>query len=131
MMLLRSILAALVLLAGTGPAPVEPDTLVINTTVLGAEILGHHATTPVEISVSEGRIVSLTALPSDETPAYFRKARKVLAAFLGMTVEEALDAEVDAVSGATMSSNALVRNVREGLCSVLPMLSDSREQPAP
>ena len=119
MQLFLSILSAFVLLAGTGPAPAEPDTLVINTTEIGKEILGHHTTTPVEIVLSEGRIVSVTALPSDETPAYFRKARKILAIFIGMTVEEALDTEVDAVSGATMSSNALVHNVHLGLQSSL------------
>ena len=92
--------------------------MTIDTTELGRDILGHHARTPVEIVVEDGRIMSVTALPSLETPAYYRRAVKVLNQFVGMTVEEALDAEVDAVSGATMSSEALIRNVKEGLSSL-------------
>ena len=33
----------------------------------------------------------------------------------GMSVDEALDANVDAVAGATFSSNAVIENVRIGL----------------
>ncbi|MBP5795976.1 MAG: FMN-binding protein [Bacteroidales bacterium] len=36
-------------------------------------------------------------------------------AFNGMTVKKALQADVDAISGATMSSEALITNVKTGL----------------
>ena len=92
--------------------------VVINTTELCKDVLGHHATTPVQITIEGGMITSVIALPSEETPSFYEQAVKVLDAFKGMTVKQALDAEVDAVSGATMSSDALIENVKAGLKSI-------------
>lgn len=90
-------------------------TVVVDTTDLCKDVIGHHATTPVQITVVGGKIQSVVALPSDETPSYYEKAVKVLDAFNGMTVKKALQADVDAISGATMSSEALITNVKTGL----------------
>jgi len=94
-------------------APSEP--IVINTTELCKDVIGHHATTPVEITIVDGKIQSVKALPSDETPSYYQYAVEVLKAFEGLTVKKALEADVDAVSGATMSSVALIKNVKAAL----------------
>jgi len=91
---------------------------VIDTTEMCKDVLGHHAATPVKITIVGGKIQSVEALPSDETPSFYEMAVKVLDAFKGMTVQEALEAEVDAVSGATMSSDALIENVKAGLRSL-------------
>ena len=91
------------------------EKIVIDTTELCKDVLGHHAATPVEITVVGRKIQSVVALPSDETPSFFEQAVKVLDAFNGMTVKEALQADVDAISGATMSSEALITNVKTGL----------------
>ncbi|MBP5693326.1 MAG: FMN-binding protein, partial [Bacteroidales bacterium] len=91
------------------------EKIVIDTTELCKDVLGHHAATPVEITVVGRKIQSVVALPSDETPYFFEQAVKVLDAFNGMTVKEALQADVDAISGATMSSEALITNVKTGL----------------
>lgn len=93
----------------------KDGTIIINTTEIGEEFIGHHATTPVEIKVFKGKITDITALPSDETPEFFERALEVLKAFIGKTVKEASEAEVDAVTGSTMSSVALIKNVKEGL----------------
>ena len=93
----------------------KDGTIIINTTEIGEEFIGHHATTPVEIKVFKGKITDITALPSDETPSFYEKAIEVLKAFIGMTVKEAAAAEVDAVTGSTMSCKALINNVKEGL----------------
>ena len=90
-------------------------TVVIDTTDLCKDVIGHHATTPVQITVVGGKIQSVVALPSDETPSYYENAVSVLKAFEGLTVKKALEADVDAVSGATMSSVALIKNVKAGL----------------
>ena len=89
--------------------------IVIDTTELCKDVLGHHAATPVEITIVGGKIESVVALPSEETPSFYQNAVKVLDAFKGMTVMEALQADVDAISGATMSSDALIENVKAGL----------------
>ena len=91
------------------------EKIVIDTTELCKDVLGHHASTPVEITIVGGKIESVVALPSEETPSFYQNAVKVLDAFKGMTVKEALQADVDAVSGATMSSDALIENVKAGL----------------
>ncbi len=93
----------------------KDGSITINTTEISGDFIGHHATTPVEITVLKGKIKNVTALPSDETPSFYEMAVAVLKSFIGMTVEEAAKAEIDAVSGATMSSNALISNVKEGL----------------
>ena len=90
-------------------------TVVVDTTDLCKDVIGHHATPPVQITVVGGKIQSVVALPSDETPSYYENAVKVLDAFNGMTVKKALQADVDAISGATMSSEALITNVKTGL----------------
>lgn len=95
---------------------VEKDgTVVINTTEIGEDFIGHHATTPVEIRIVKGKITDIKALESDETPSYYEKAVTILKSFIGLTVKEAAKAEVDAVSGCTMSCKALIDNVKEGL----------------
>lgn len=108
-------LAVCVVLAckGKNSAPAEP--VVIDTTELCKDVIGHHATTPVKITIKNGKIESVVALPSDETPSFYEEAVTVLKKFAGMTVKEALEADVDAVSGATMSSVALIKNVKAGL----------------
>ena len=93
--------------------PSEP--IVIDTTELCKDVIGHHATTPVKITIVDGKIQSVVALPCDETPSFYEDAVKVLKAFEGLTVKQALEADVDAISGATMSSDALVKNVKAGL----------------
>ena len=94
---------------------VSAEPIVIDTTELCKDVIGHHATTPVKITIVDGKIQSVVALPSDETPSFYESAVKVLESFKGLTVKQALEADVDAISGATMSSVALIKNVKAGL----------------
>lgn len=107
--------AAVVMFPALGQNTKANNKVVVNTTELCKDVLGHHATTPVEITIVGGKIESVKALPSEETPSFYVEAVKVLDAFKGMTVKQALEAEVDAISGATMSSDALIENVKAGL----------------
>lgn len=107
--------AAVVMFPALGQNMKANNKVVVNTTELCKDVLGHHATTPVEITIVGGKIESVKALPSEETPSFYVEAVKVLDAFKGMTVKQALEAEVDAISGATMSSDALIENVKAGL----------------
>lgn len=93
-----------------------PDgTLVINTTLLGKDIAGYAGAVPVEITIKDGVVVEVKALENTETPPFFERAVALLTAWNGKTIEEALAVEVDAVSGATFSSRAIIDNVRAGL----------------
>lgn len=91
-------------------------TYVINTTRLGYDFRGYRGPTPLEIRIKKNKVVSVTALRNNETPRYFAMVREQLLPFYnGKTVKELKRASVDAVTGATYSSNAVKENVRRGL----------------
>ena len=90
-------------------------TVVINTTSLCEDVDGFMGPTPVEIRIRKDTIIDITPLPNEETPAYFREATKLFRKWFGLTPSKALAVEVDAVSGATFSSDALIENVKAGL----------------
>lgn len=90
-------------------------TVVINTSSL-TDVAGYSGKTPLEITVSaEGVIEDIETLPTTETKRFFKRASAVLDSIKGHSVTEAMTMQVDAVSGATLSSNALLENVHEGL----------------
>ncbi len=90
-------------------------TVVINTTTLCGDIEGYMGPTPVEIRIRKDTIIDVITLPNTETPAYLREASKLLKKWIGLTPTQGLKLEVDAVSGATFTSEALIGNMRAGL----------------
>lgn len=89
--------------------------VVINTSLIGKDILGYVGQVPLEITIKGGRIKKVDALRNNETPEFFNRAKSLLGRWNGKTVNDALKQDVDAVSGATFSSNAIIQNVRVGL----------------
>ena len=71
----------------------------------------------MEISVYQGRITRIKALPNNETPKFMQRVLNsgLLERLVGKTVAEAKDTELDAVSGATFSSTSLIQNIKRGL----------------
>lgn len=100
---------------------------VINTTRLGGKILGYGGTVPLEIYVTDGRIDSIRALPNNETTEVFRRLydEGMMQAWNGYTLKEAASLEVDGVTGATYSSNAVIGNVRTGVDYALGKKAES------
>lgn len=89
---------------------------VIYTGEIAKKVIGYNGTTPVSISINNGRITSITALDNKETPAYFNKAKeKVFKQYIGKTVKEAQNLKADVATGATYSSEALIKNIKMGL----------------
>ncbi|MBA7487446.1 MAG: FMN-binding protein [Prevotella sp.] len=88
---------------------------VVNTTTLTTNVRGFKGTTPVKIYISKNKIVKIEPLRNRETPQYFDKAKKLLEKYEGKSVTKAQETKVDAVSGATFSSKALIKNVQSGL----------------
>lgn len=119
--MIRPIVAALAIAFFISAVPADSvmtkngATTVVNTTTLTTKVRGYKGATPVKIYIEKNRIVKVEALRNQETPKYFAKAKAVLNSFTGKTVTKAEKMSVDAVSGATLSSNALVKNVRTGL----------------
>ena len=91
-------------------------TYIINTTTLAKDVKGYKSTTPVEIYIQKNKVVKVVALKNTESPQYFARVKKaMLNAWNGMKVSKAATAKVDGVTGATMSSDALKKNVKRGL----------------
>jgi electron transport complex protein RnfG len=89
---------------------------IVNTTKLGANVQGYNGPTPLKIYIKEDKIEKIEALPNDETPRFFEMVKNgLLNKWNGMTVKQAAAANVDAVTGATYSSNAVKENVRLGV----------------
>ena len=115
---------ALVLFAVTGASAqdkvqtlrTERDgTEVVNTSEIGKSFDGFAGAVPVEIYLKDGKITQIVPLDNEETPDFFKKACTLLSKWTGKSVKEALGTRVDAVSGATFSSEALILNVKSGL----------------
>lgn len=96
------------------------DTLKINTTEIAADIIGFNGATPMEISLVKGVITEIKPLSNQETPQFFQRVMEsgMLEKLIGKTVEEADTVRLDAVSGATYSSNAVIKTIRRGLESI-------------
>ena len=94
----------------------EGKTTIINTTTIGKNIEGYNGATPLKIYIEKNKIVKIEALANDETPKYFHRVKKnLLDKWNGMTVKKAVKANVDVVTGATYSSDAVIKNVQKGL----------------
>lgn len=71
---------------------------------------------PVVVHIgADGRIAGIAPLPNAETPSYLGRALGLCSAYVGKSVDEALDAQPDVVTGATYSSKGLISNVRHAL----------------
>jgi len=93
----------------------ENKTAVVDTKTIGSKIRGYKGSTPVKIYIRKGKIQKVEAQKNRETPAYFADAKAVLEKFVGVDIKKVPTMKVDAVSGATFSSNALVENVKAGV----------------
>lgn len=94
----------------------EKGVYVVNTTTLAADVEGYVGATPLKIYIKKNKVLRIEALKNQETPKYFLKVKKhLLPQWDGMTVKKALKADVDGVTGATYSSDAVKENVKRGL----------------
>lgn len=94
----------------------ENGMTVINTTTLGKDVQGFLGTTPVKIYIQKNKVVKIEAMKNQETPKYFLKVKKhLLDKWNGVKVKDAKKMKVDAVTGATYSSKAVIENVQLGL----------------
>ena len=114
-----ALLLAAVMLQSAKPDEVitkEDGMTVVNTTTLSKDVIGYMDATPLKIYIKKDKIEKVEALKNQETPKYFLRVRKqMLDKWNGMKVNDALKANVDGVTGATMSSDAVKENIRLGL----------------
>ena len=92
-----------------------------NATVLTEEtcsdIIGFQGPIPLAIDLKDGIIAEIRILDNVETPRYLKSVIEsgLLEKFYGLSPKEASEIEVDVVSGATFSSNAIIKSVHRSM----------------
>lgn len=119
---MKNVLLAMFLLCGlTAQADdvmkKEKDgTYIVNTTTLAQDAEGYNGPTPLEIHIKKNKIVKVVLLKSMETPKYNARIKKVmLPKYENQKLTKNKGVEVDGVTGATFTSDAVKENVRRGL----------------
>lgn len=89
---------------------------IINTTSLGKNVEGYNGPTPLNIYIKKNKVVKIEALKNQETPKYYAKVKKaIFDKWNDKKVKDASKLKVDAVTGATYTSKAVIQNVKLGL----------------
>jgi len=94
----------------------EDGMYVVNTTTLGKDVIGYVSTTPVKVYIKKNKVVKVEALKNQETPKYMAKVKKnLMTKWDGQKVADAQKMDVDGVTGATFTSDAIKTNVQLAL----------------
>ena len=94
----------------------EDGAYVVNTTKLGKNVEGYNGPTPLKIYIKKNKVEKVEFLKNQETPKYMARVKKALQAkWDGLKVKDAQEQKVDGVTGATFSSDAVIKNVQLGL----------------
>ena len=94
----------------------ENGMYVVNTTTLGKNVIGYVGATPLKIYIQKDKIVKVEALKNQETPKHNAKVKRMLLTkWDGMKVKEVAKQKVDGVTGATITSDAMKKNVQLGV----------------
>ena len=112
------IAAVAMISAGQQNSPITRGngTDVVNTTTLAKDVEGYNGAVPVKIFIKKNKIEKIEVLKNQETPKYLAMVKKsLLNAWDGLTIKAAKAKKVDAVTGATFTSEALIENVNKGL----------------
>ena len=94
----------------------ENGTYIVNTTTLGKDVVGYVSNIPVKVYIKKNKVEKVEILKNQETPKYMAKVKKALQGkWDGIKVKDASKQQVDVVTGATFSSEALIKNVQLAL----------------
>ena len=94
----------------------EDGMYVVNTTTLGKDVQGYASTTPVKVYIKKNKVEKVEFLKNQETPKYMARVKKALLnKWDGLKVKDAAEQKVDGVTGATFSSDAIIKNVQLAL----------------
>ena len=79
-----------------------------------SDIIGFNGPIPLAIYIVDGKITKIDILENKETPRFLQKVTdaNIIEKFYGLTPKEAANLDVDVVSGATYSSNAIIKSVK-------------------
>ena len=121
---MRKLLASMAVLSVAATMPATDNvirkqnngTVVVNTSTIAKEVKGYNGPTPLEIHIKDDRIVKIIILTNSETRNYFERVKKdLISQWLGMKVSKALSTDIDGVTGATCTSDAVKENMKRAL----------------
>ena len=119
---MKNVLIALLLMGGlTAQADnvmkKEKDgTYIVNTTTLAQDVEGYNGPTPVEVYIKKNKIVKVVPLKTLDGAKYVAKVKKdMLTKYEGANVKKGVVPEVDGVTGATFTSDAMKENIRRAV----------------
>ena len=113
-----AVMAVVLLSAGKqdGAITKEDGVFIVNTTTIANDVEGYNGPVPVKIYIKKNKVLKIEVLKNQEGPKYMNMVKKqLLNAWDGLTVKQAKAKQVDAVTGATFTSKALIENVNKGL----------------
>lgn len=91
-------------------------TFVVNTSTIAKDVRGYNGPTPLEIHIKDDSIVKIIILSNNETRNYFERVKKnLMSKWIGMKVNKVLSTDIDAVTGATYTSDAVTENMKRAL----------------
>ena len=94
----------------------KDGTYIVNTTTLAQDVEGYNGPTPLEIHIKKNKIIKVVLLKSMETPKYNAKVKKqMIPLYENVKLKKGKKVEVDGVTGATFTSDAIKENVKRGL----------------
>ncbi len=105
---------------GNALTTAEDGAVAITSSMNGPGVSGYGGPVPVTVTIRDGVVAGVRpVLPNDETPLFFSSLEDagLWKKWNGLPVEVAVTARVDAVTGATYSSNAAIANVRTALAT--------------
>lgn len=94
----------------------QPDgSLTVNTTSIAKDIIGYGGPVPLQIELAGGVVSDVVFLRNAETPSFLESVEPLLDKWNGLTPEQVLSLDVDAVSGATYSSSAVIATMHRAM----------------
>jgi electron transport complex protein RnfG len=94
----------------------KDGTYIVNTTTLAKDVEGYNGPTPLEVHIRKNKIVKVIMLKSMETPKYNARVKStLLPKYEGMKVNKGEIQDVDGITGATFTSDAVKENVKRAL----------------
>lgn len=126
---IQKLQAKQVALANNDTITKQPDgSMIVNTQLLARDIQGYGGPVALRIYINKVGIVSkIEAMPNSETPDFFDQAKTLFAQWQGKPVNEAKNEKVDAVSGATFSSKAIIANMSRGLAYAAQKMESAKQ----
>ncbi|MFR9602965.1 MAG: FMN-binding protein [Rikenellaceae bacterium] len=92
----------------------KDGTVVIDTSEITTDVKGYRDVTPIKLYLKDGVVSKVELQPNRETPTIFQKIvdANLSQRWVGLSTKKASTAKVDAISGATISSKAIIANVQ-------------------